>query len=102
MKTELPDCLPGELSIYTVAELQPQWLKWLAKATDDEHCTVDASAVEQADAAGVQLLLSLDKALRQQGRQLQLLAPSAALCDACEALGLADWAGASRDVEHSA
>jgi anti-anti-sigma factor len=89
-----PHRLPAELSIYTVAELHPQWLKWLASATHNEHCTVDASAVEQADAAGVQLLLSLATALHQQGRPLRLVAPSAPLRDACAALGLADWAEA--------
>jgi ABC-type transporter Mla MlaB component len=85
-----------------VAELHPQWLKWLAGAAHNEHCAVDASAVEQADAAGVQLLLSLATALQQQGRQLQLLAPSAALRTACEALGLADWASSVEAQEQTA
>ncbi len=102
MTSTPPRGLPAELTIYTVAELHPQWLKWLAKATNDEHCTLDAAAVEQADAAGVQLLLSLDAALHQQGRQLQLIAPSAALRAACEALGLADWVGTVQGLEERA
>jgi ABC-type transporter Mla MlaB component len=97
--------LPAELTIYTVAELHPQWLKWLATtgdAGDAEGCVVDAAAVEQADAAGVQLLLSLSSALQRQGRALQLRAPSTALLAACEALGLADWAASLQATEEAA
>jgi anti-anti-sigma regulatory factor len=83
--------LPVELTIYTVAELHRLGLAWLAEQDDDLRCTVDASAVDQADAAGVQLLLSLHAALHRQGRGLQLDDPSPALLAACEALGLANW-----------
>jgi anti-anti-sigma regulatory factor len=82
------------LTIYTVAELHPQWLMWLTAADEDEHCVVDATAVEQADAAGVQLLLSLHAALQRKGRALALHDPSPALLSACEALGLSNWAAA--------
>jgi anti-anti-sigma regulatory factor len=85
--------LPAELTIYTVAEWHRHVLQWLAETDDGLHCLVDASAVQQADAAGVQLLLSLHGALHRQGRALQLDKPSPPLLAACEALGLSRWAG---------
>jgi anti-anti-sigma regulatory factor len=96
-----PRTLPAELTIYTVAELHPQWLKWLAPA-DGQPCTLSAAAVEQADAAGVQLLLSLHAALHRQGRALQLCEPSPALLAACEALGLSDWARSAQCAQEPA
>jgi len=96
--------LPSELTIYTVGELAPQCLAWIDSkagadvADDDEYANddgseivsalrVDAQAVEDIDAAGVQLLLSLSNALAQQHRPLQLVRPSAPLLAACRALG---------------
>jgi anti-anti-sigma regulatory factor len=84
--------LPPELSIYTVGELHPQWLAWLAETGDEASFRLDGSPVEQADAAGVQLLLALSAALKQRGLTLALQAPSQPLLDACSALGLGDWA----------
>jgi anti-anti-sigma regulatory factor len=84
--------LPAELTIYTVAELHQPWLQWLAETDDTLRCAVDASAVEQADAAGVQLLLSLHAALHRQGRALVLEDPSPPLLAACDSLGLSHWA----------
>lgn len=84
--------LPQELSIYTAAELHVKWLGWLAQwAGQDETAAVQAGAVETADAAGLQLLLSLAHALQGQGQQLLLLDPSPALAQACEAMGLQAW-----------
>jgi anti-anti-sigma regulatory factor len=77
--------LPRELTIYTVGELRPAWLDWLHGAGNQ---TVDATRVDEADAAGVQLLLSLAHALLADGRPLQLQNPSPALAAACTALGL--------------
>ena len=87
--------LPSELTIYTVGELHPQWLAWLAAARMEagaagpqaEAFAVDAAAVGEIDAAGVQLLLSLSHALRQAHRALHLRHPSRALAEACNALG---------------
>lgn len=78
--------LPRELTIYTVGELHPQWLDWLHTPGND---TVDAAPVDEVDAAGVQLLLSLQYALHNDARRLQLLNPSPALVAACTTLGLA-------------
>lgn len=90
--------LPAELTIYTVAELHPQWLAWLdeAEAPPDKSALDDAllrqadgAAVAEVDAAGVQLLLALHKSLAQRGMNLQLLDPSRVLSEACTALGVA-------------
>jgi anti-anti-sigma regulatory factor len=78
--------LPEELTIYTLGELSPQCLQWLD--ADTEAClSVDAQAVSEVDAAGVQLLLSLANALAAQARELLLVAPSTTLVAACAALG---------------
>jgi anti-anti-sigma regulatory factor len=79
--------LPAELTIYTAGETRPQWLAWLA-ADDAESLQVDASGVTEVDAAGVQLLVALDRALQAQQRRLLLDRPSPALHAACERLGL--------------
>lgn len=83
--------LPAELTIYTVGELHPQWLAWLA--AEDESAAVQGEVVDQVDAAGLQLLLALQRALADRGRHLQLHTPSAALRSGCEALGLGGWLG---------
>lgn len=84
--------LPQELTIYTVGELHPQWLAWM-RSSPDEATTgaVDASAVDQVDAAGVQLLVALDRALAARGAPLQLQGTSAVLAQGCDAIGLAAW-----------
>lgn len=94
--------LPSELTIYTVGELRPQWLAWLADTSavpgvDDalnDAFPVDAAAVAEVDAAGVQLLVSLQNALSARQQELRLVSPSRALATACMALGLAALAGA--------
>jgi ABC-type transporter Mla MlaB component len=87
--------LPAELTIYTVGELHPQWLAWLGgvTATPAEGAPVElqAAAVDQIDAAGVQLLLSLQRALATLGRRCRVRDASAVLTGACAALGLGDW-----------
>ena len=106
--------LPTELTIYTVAETRSAWLPWLTSQLSskcgfatllDPHggrpasaglgalseqradaALVNAGAVDQVDAAGVQLLASLALALTP--RRLQLVAPSEPLRSACQTLGL--------------
>ncbi len=83
--------LPAELTIYTVGELRPQWLGWLAgfAASDaPADAAVDGSAVDQIDAAGVQLLVALSRSLAGAQRSLQFISASPVLSDACSALGL--------------
>ena len=82
--------LPNELSIYTVADVRGQWLAQLAEPdAADVAVALDGAAVDQVDAAGVQLLVALQRALAQHDRALKLNAPSAALVEACRALGVA-------------
>ena len=79
--------LPAELTIYTAGETRPQWLAWLA-ADGGESLQVDASGVAEVDAAGMQLLVALARALQAQQRRLLIERPSAVLRGACERLGL--------------
>lgn len=84
-------CLPAELTIYTVGELRPQWLAWLASLASSDaplEAAVDGAAVDQIDAAGVQLLASLSRSLVAAQRSLCLVNASPVLTHACEALGL--------------
>ncbi|MDQ7746105.1 STAS domain-containing protein [Hydrogenophaga pseudoflava] len=85
--------LPPELTIYTASELCAQARTWLAEHTADsgDGWTLEASAVDQVDAAGVQLLLSLARSLEDRSQALRLAQPSTPLVDACAALGLAGW-----------
>lgn len=86
-----PLSLPAELTIYTVGELRPQWLTWLAQLGADDtsvEAPVDGSAVDQIDAAGVQLLVALSRSLAVAQRVLQFRGVSPVLADACSALGL--------------
>lgn len=83
--------LPQELTIYTVGELHPQWRGWIMSATDDAPWCVDAQPVEEVDAAGVQLLIALDKGLKARNCALQLVGASAPLQQACAGLGLDSW-----------
>jgi ABC-type transporter Mla MlaB component len=85
--------LPAELTIYTVAEVQPQWLAWLGPAghSADEPAVVRAKDVGDIDGAGMQLLLALDRSLAERGRRLRIESPSTALQTGCGAAGLSDW-----------
>jgi anti-anti-sigma regulatory factor len=94
-----PRTLPDEVTIYTVGELKEQCLAWLGEAPAEsdsgaDRWTLDAGAVDQIDAAGVQLLVSLSHTLGRQGQPLRLQQPATVLVEACAALGLADWLGA--------
>lgn len=89
--------LPTELTIYTVGELRPILLDWLADPSLDRaaDCVLDATAVEQIDAAGVQLLMSLAASLAREQRPLRLVNASAPLTAACAALGVAAVLGSA-------
>ena len=50
---------------------------------------MEASSVNEVDAAGIQLLLALAASLKARGRALQLTNPSQPLVNACHSLGLA-------------
>ena len=97
----VPLLLPPELSIYTVRELHPQWLAWstAAAATEADAVCAQAAGVGEVDAAGLQMLLALERTLAERGRRLRIDAPSAALQAACTAAGLADWLQALAGME---
>ncbi len=81
--------LPEELTIYTVGELRGTWLQQIdaARASPDAW-KIDAAQVGEVDAAGVQLLLALFRAIDATGTTHVVEAPSAVLSRACTALGL--------------
>lgn len=86
--------LPAELTIYNVGELHPQWLAWFSEVTASKVegvAEVQAGAVDLVDAAGVQLLLSLHRALSIHGRHHRITGASHALTAGCAGLGLAEW-----------
>jgi ABC-type transporter Mla MlaB component len=91
--------LPAELTIYAVGELQPQWLAWLADlsthsaAPGADQVDVDAQAVDQVDAAGLQMLVSLQRTLADRGLRMLVQQPSATLLEGCGTLGLVDTLG---------
>lgn len=92
-----PHSLPPELTIYTAGEWHGLCQAWLADTAAgaphdaDDGWPLEASAVDQVDAAGVQLLVSLARTLDARSTALRLLRPSTPLVDACAALGLTDW-----------
>ena len=86
--TAEPRALPAELSIYSAADTHAHMLRWLDADRDTRVWPVQAGDVVQADAAGVQLLLSLSHSLHARGQQLHLVAASEALQQACRQLGL--------------
>lgn len=86
--------LPAELTIYTVGELHPQWITWLSETAApgaEGIAEVQAGAVDLVDAAGVQLLLSLQRALAAMGRRHRITGASSALAAGCAGLGLSGW-----------
>jgi anti-anti-sigma regulatory factor len=95
MSPAAPLRLPAELTIYTVGELHPQWLAWLLAAPPDAG--VHGGDVDQLDAAGVQLLLALQRAFTQRGQRFVLHTPSAVLSSGCQAMGLGPWLAQHRE-----
>lgn len=89
--------LPAELTIYSVGPTRSLFQEWASKppkarrgaAAGNVPLLVDSSAVQEVDAAGVQLLLSLARSLAAGKRTLQLESPSSALSSACHTLGAA-------------
>lgn len=55
--------------------------------------SIDASRVERADTAGIQLLLAFKKLVEKQKKQIQWESPSRALSRSIKKLGLTDAIG---------
>ena len=64
-------------------------LDWVAGLGDARAWHVDASPVDEADGAGVQLLLSLSRTAAQAQASLHIETPSPVLERACRTLGVA-------------
>lgn len=94
----LAPALPTELTIYAVAGCRETFLAELdrldADDTPEAPLQLPAQAVEEVDAAGLQLLIALERSLARRGRRLQLQAPSPTFAAACRRLGLHDWVDA--------
>jgi anti-sigma B factor antagonist len=86
MTAEHTLALSGELGIVDAAALRLQWLTALAEHPGD--LTLDLSAVEACDSAGVQLLLALRRSLLSQGRSLRVGAAAPAVRQALATYGL--------------
>ena len=95
MSNSVKVSLPAEITIYTLGSLRAEWQEWVARATRSRRRTdgagkpwlVDAARVDEVDAAGVQLLLSLAKSMSASNRPLQLVNASQTLGNACKTLG---------------
>ena len=85
--------LPAELTIFTASATRADWLAWLGSPDLDRKSTIriDAAPVEDVDGAGVQLLGALLRSLLEQALAWQVVAPSAALLEACHTLGCPEW-----------
>lgn len=92
--------LPSELTIHGVAELRARCLDWLVSGGGDD-AAVDGAAVDEVDAAGLQLLVALRHSAAALGRRLCWVGRSTTLCNACEAMGLRDLIEPSHDDEAS-
>ena len=77
--------LPSNLTIATAETLHEQ-LEPLLNGSDD--IVLNASAVERADTAGLQVLLAFSKALEARSVAITWSVPAKPLVDAAEQLGL--------------
>lgn len=105
-----PFALPGDITIFGATALKSTLSSWFAavaategkSANDDSPVLVDAGAVAEADAAGVQLLVAFSKSLAARGRSLRIVNAGSLLDGAFRTLGVGallmvdDNAGASR------
>lgn len=77
-------CLTGEWTIHAIAQHREAMLALV----NDGNAAFDASGITDMDTAGLQLLLSAQRSVAQQGQELHLLHPSAAVKSVLQAYGL--------------
>ncbi|MEQ8763288.1 MAG: STAS domain-containing protein [Planctomycetota bacterium] len=83
-------CCPRRLQISDLPVFYPV----LVEAADrPEPVRLEASEIERADAAALQLLTSFVQTRREQGRSIEWHAPSAELVESAELLGLKEPLG---------
>lgn len=94
-------CIQGELNIFRASELKQALLAEPAPAE------IDLSGVTEIDTAGLQLLMLVKKHARRSGREVRLVAHSAAVIELFEMLHIAGYFGdqmvidaASRGTSH--
>jgi len=81
--------LPVEMTIYSAVETRDALLHWVTEQSAQavKVLEISASRVEEIDGAGLQLIA----ALSNTDQPWQLVKPSHAFKDACQAMGLAAW-----------
>jgi ABC-type transporter Mla MlaB component len=81
--------LPQEMTIYSAVETRDALLGWVTEqnAKSAKLLKISAAKVQEIDGAGLQLLA----ALSNTEQNWQLVGPSAAFVDACQAMGLSTW-----------
>jgi anti-anti-sigma factor len=84
-KNDGPVQVRGELHISEAQELRSALIGELAAVS---RLVLDLSEVDSCDTASLQLLCSLQKSAQCDGKELRLLAPSAAIHNATSVLGL--------------
>lgn len=82
--------ISGELSIYGAAELKPQLLAQLDGCRELE---INLAEVAELDTAGLQLLYLLKREARKAGKELRLVAHSAATLEVLELLRMEVYFG---------
>lgn len=86
--------LDGELSIFQAAERKPELLHVLSLV--QQTLSLDLSAVDEIDTAGVQLLLLLQREIQRSGREIEVVAYSPAVLAVFDLLQLHELFGAGR------
>ncbi|MBP0600324.1 STAS domain-containing protein [Herbaspirillum sp. LeCh32-8] len=84
--------LGGELTIFQAAERKPELLHMLSHV--QHTLSLDLSAVDEIDTAGVQLLLLLQREIRRSGRAIEVSAFSPAALAVFDLLQLHEMFGA--------
>jgi anti-anti-sigma factor len=89
--------LAGTLDVNTANEVRGVLLEYLGEHTS---ISIDLSQVEGCDAAGVQLLLALEKSAEAAGKPFAVVASSEAFDRDCAGLGISTAFPATMPVAH--
>lgn len=83
--------IAGELSIYQVSELKPQFQQALDQANrDSQAIELELSQMSECDGAGLQLLLSLGKSANEFETAVHLINAPPALLEMLSLYGLSN------------
>jgi phospholipid transport system transporter-binding protein len=78
-------CLRGSLNITAAEKIQAELLSYLAGGKPE---AVDLSSVDACDAAGMQIVLALEKSMAQAGKSFRIVAASDAFLHTADSLGV--------------